>query len=380
MKRSVVLLLLASAVLILTGSATLPNYGSWRRNDDLEGNRQITMVFAGDVMAHDVNYTRRPYSHIYESVRDILWDADLSFANLEFVFDPDRPASGYPNFNAPVGFAQAAIEGGFNVFSLANNHTFDLGLESVEKSLSVIEAKSSEHKIFFNGISATPEGYLNPVYFDVHGIRVGFLAVTSFLNKLLTDRHVNVVPFYDAEAEDVLVQRIRVEAAQADLFIVSYHGGREYRRDPIEEKQRLFMRMVDAGADIVWGHHPHVAQPWETIHTRQGSKLVLYSTGNFISGQTWTASPYRSAEERDGTGESALYTVEAEIVDGEAVVKRVSASPFFNYRHPTHGMVVRGFDGIDLVEMDSDWKLYYANQLRKLTLSLYDRSSWGFER
>jgi poly-gamma-glutamate capsule biosynthesis protein CapA/YwtB (metallophosphatase superfamily) len=380
MKKSVVLLLLACAVLILTGSATRQTYGPGRRSDPLESRRAIAMVFAGDIMAHDVNYTRRPYSHIYESVRDVLWEADLSFANLEFVFDPDRPASGYPNFNAPVEFAQAAIDGGFNVFSLANNHSFDLGRESIEKSLSVIAAKSSEHRIFFNGVNASPEGYLLPEYFEFQGVRIGFLAVTSFLNKLLTDKHVNVVPFYDPEAEDALVRRIEEAAKRADLFIVSYHGGAEYRRDPLEQKRRLFYRMVDAGADIIWGHHPHVSQPWETVHTREGSKLILYSTGNFISGQTWNVSPYRSAGERDGTGESALYSVEAEIVEGNAVIRRVSALPIFNYKHRTQGMVTRRFDQIGLVEMDSDWELYYRHQLEKLSTSLYDRSSWGFER
>ena len=331
-------------------------------------------------MAHDVNYTRRPYSNIYAGIRDLLWEADLSFTNLEFVFDPETPASGYPNFNAPVGFAQAAIEGGFNVFSLANNHSFDLGLDSMKNSLSVITAKSADHKIFYNGANPSLDGYLKPVFFEIDGIRVGFLAVTSFLNKLIEDRHVNVVPFYDPETEELLIERIGEESGKVDLFIVSYHGGIEYLREPVDAKRELFMKMIEAGADVVWGHHPHVIQPWETVHTRRGNKLILYSTGNLISGQTWRVTPEKGADERDGTGESALFAVNAVIEDGNTVVRRVEALPIFNYRHDTQGMVVRRFDEISEVEMSADWELYYSDQRVKLAVSLYDRSSWGFER
>jgi poly-gamma-glutamate synthesis protein (capsule biosynthesis protein) len=344
------------------------------------GINEISMIFAGDIMAHDVNYSRTPYTPIYEGIRDLVWNADLSFANLEFVFDPGKDPSSYPYFNAPVEYVEAAVDGGFNVFSLANNHSFDLGNESVLESLVEIEELSNSHRIYFNGIFATDDDRFAPTFFEVMGVRVGFLAVTSFLNRLETSDHINIVPFYNESEIDGFVERLTDETAKADLFILSYHGGIEYKQEPAQWKRTLFRKFVDAGVDIVWGHHPHVVQPWEIIGAPDGRKLILYSTGNLISGQTWRSGPNEENSERNGTGESALFTLDVVVDGGMTSASRVTVVPIFNHRDAEDGMVIKQFEAMAGMEISDEWALYYKDRLSDLETRLVDGSSWSFIR
>jgi len=381
-KRIVYPLMVISILLLSSGSmlGERYDYSLPRSRVHKSGGPMLSLVFAGDIMAHDVNYTRKPYDPIYEGIRDHLWEADLSFANLEFVFDPGKELSNYPNFNAPVGYVKAAIEGGFNVFSLANNHSLDMGSDSVAETLASIERLSEQHRIYYSGIVADAAERFEPLYFDISGVRIGFLAVTSFLNKLISDDNINVVPFYEDRAADLLVERLQRDTKKADVFILSYHGGGEYKPEPKQWKRDLFLRFINAGVDIVWGHHTHVAQPWETVSVQNAEKLILYSTGNLISGQTWTSGPDNENSDRNGTGESALFTVQVGIEDTTAAVKRVTAIPVFNHRDAESGMVVKRFDNIAAVELTEDWALYYNNRLSDLRTRLYDNSPWDFLR
>ena len=85
----------------------------------------LHLVFAGDIMGHDVNYRMADYRDIYRGVRQYLGDADLAVANLELPVDPTRAESGYPRFNGNAAYVRAAVEAGFNLLSTANNHAFD---------------------------------------------------------------------------------------------------------------------------------------------------------------------------------------------------------------------------------------------------------------
>ena len=375
-------LLLAIVVVVTSGSAVSGRYEAGFRLPRTEYSTAttLTMVFAGDIMAHEVNYIREPYDPIYQGIRDLIWDADFSFANLEFVFDPDKPPRSYPYFNAPVDYVEAAVRGGFNVFSLANNHSLDMGRESIVYTRAEMDNLSKGHRLYYSGTCTTPEERFKPCFFEAAGVRIGYLAVTSFLNTHVDDEYVNVVPYYEKEAVDAFIDRLSEETAKSDLFILSYHGGVEYSREPVEWKRELFRRFIDAGVDIVWGHHPHVVQQWETHVTPGGEKLILYSTGNLISGQSWTAGPDGGSRDRDGTGESALFSVEIVIRDNGVTAQRVKAVPIFNYRDPDAGMVVKRFDELSAVELSDKWALYYRDRLADLETQLFDGSSWSFDR
>jgi poly-gamma-glutamate synthesis protein (capsule biosynthesis protein) len=85
----------------------------------------LVLTFAGDIMAHTVNFMMDDYRRIYEDLRPVLTADDLSFGNLETPVADSLPMSTFPSFNVHSAYLRAAVDGGFDVFSLANNHAND---------------------------------------------------------------------------------------------------------------------------------------------------------------------------------------------------------------------------------------------------------------
>ena len=102
----------------------------------------ITLIFTGDVMAHNVNYRMKDYNIIWNDLRDDFKRADFTFANIEAPVDTTKEASNYPYFNMPESYVQAAIDSGINVFSLCNNHSNDQKLEGVLETIKTTEKLS----------------------------------------------------------------------------------------------------------------------------------------------------------------------------------------------------------------------------------------------
>ena len=92
---------------------------------------RLVLTFGGDIMAHTPNFSMADYSMIYADIEEIIQNDDLTFANLETPVHDGRPYENYPTFNVQPPYAQAAIDAGFDVFSLANNHSNDQGLEGM---------------------------------------------------------------------------------------------------------------------------------------------------------------------------------------------------------------------------------------------------------
>jgi hypothetical protein len=327
----------------------------------------LEMTFAGDIMAHDVNYNRPPFSNIYEGVRHYLEEDDLSFGNLEFAVVPDWPVSTYPVFNVHPSYVHAAIDGGFDVFSVANNHITDLGEFGVKQTRQTISDIAVDigtkrgSPTYFSGLRESPDGSFATVEITKKGWRIGFTAVTLFLNTYGGSEYVQLVPYRNDEDRELFLNHLKTIAPSFDLFIVSLHGGTEYAIAPDPEQLEFFKEILRSGAHIVWAHHPHVVQPWYLFRDGTYDKLILASCGNFISGQTWHIEPEKPDPSRVRTGESALFQVTATETEEDELDLTVTAVLFANYRDPEKGMVVRTFD--DLLEDDMlspEWKRFYA--------------------
>ena len=269
---------------------------------------RLELTFTGDIMAHRVISSMSSFGDIYDGVRHTLRGDDLSFANLEFPVDPTRPYAGYPRFNVHPEFVVAAIEGGFDVFSLANNHSTDHGPSAIAETRRALRELAERHGIRFSGLR---EAAGDPIAVETirHGDwRIAFLAVTLFVND--PSRGVELVQHVDLRrpaSRQELEARVRRAAGEHDAVVVSVHGGLEYRLRPDALKQAFFRDLVEAGATVVWGHHPHVLQPFFS-HDR-GRGVILSSTGNFISGQLRFLGPNDHAQPRAATGDVALYRV-----------------------------------------------------------------------
>lgn len=326
---------------------------------------ELSLTFLGDIMAHTVNFSMADYARIYDDVRDVLGADDLTFANLETPVVSSRPYASYPRFNVHPEYARAAADAGVDVFSVANNHVTDWGARGVGETRSALALLAASHGLASNGTRQQGGEELAVTELRAGGRRIGFVAVTQMLNVHEGRELVQLVDYRDTAAAAAFAEWVSLRALGFDLFIVSYHGGREYALEPDPAKAAFFERLARAGADVVWSHHPHVVQPWRFIERADGSPaLILHSTGNFISGQTWRLGPEHAGTTRAHTGDTPLFRVRARWEPGDDGHERLALrhDPLLaaNYRDPEHGMVVRRLDELIRSDINPRWKRYYV--------------------
>lgn len=331
----------------------------------------LSLTFLGDIMAHTVNFSMAEYDHIYADVRAELQSDDVTFANLETPVVSSRPRASYPRFNVHPDYVIAAARSGVDAVSAANNHSNDWGADGIAETREALALLGASHGLAASGLRASAEEPVRATLIEAAGRRIGFVAVTQLHNLPGAGSSlVYSVDYRDEREAQRFLDWVTIRSLGFDLFVVSYHGGIEYAREPHPEKARFFERLARAGADVVWSHHPHVVQPWGKIERRDGSvALVLHSTGNFISGQTWRLGPADAATARAHTGDSPLFRVHARWdVDGRLRLDHVPILAA-NYRDPRHGMVVRRLDALIRSDIHGDWKRYYVvrrNALREV--------------
>ncbi|ORC36908.1 hypothetical protein B4O97_04595 [Marispirochaeta aestuarii] len=338
----------------------------------------FVLSFVGDIMAHDVNYLNPSYEEIYRGVGPFLQQDLLSFGNLEFPVDASKPLQNYPRFNVHPSYVDAAVDAGFQVFSAANNHSADQGPESILATAEYLDILRSEKETRWSGLRHHADDPLLPELIEAEGMRIGFLAVTAFLNMDEGSALVNRIDYADPERRESFLNYISEIRKLYDLFILSVHGGVEYATLPGRGKHAFFHELIEAGVDIVWGHHPHVLQPWEMVLRHDGRQaLIINSAGNFISGQTWHMTPDEVHTEIPSRGEGAIYRVNlVHSPERGASIRGVSAVPVISYRDPGRGMVLASYTELITDEkMDPLWKQFYS--LREEPLQdLLEPFSW----
>jgi len=252
----------------------------------------IILAAVGDIMVHSPQLSSAyiesegtyNFKDCFSPIAPYLQRADFVTGNLETTFGGTESGySGYPFFNSPPELADALRESGFGLLFTANNHSMDSGEQGVLNTISVIEEKS----LGFAGTSRHREEREKGFILYQNNIKVIFYAYTYGTNGIpLPAGKEYLVPLIDEQliAEDI--NRAKNEL-QADIVVVGLHWGEEYQRLPSPYQQELARKLVEMGADIIVGTHPHVIQPAEIIKTEKGEGLVLYSLGNFISNQRW---------------------------------------------------------------------------------------------
>ncbi len=241
------------------------------------------------------------YDPLFAGVADALRSADLAFANLETPIAPttNRGSRSFV-FDAPPALLPALRSAGIGLVSFANNHVYDQGRAGFVETLGELEAAG----LPFIGAGRSCDEASDSRILDVNGIRVAFLAATKVFNQNLNAGVDAPCAFLLDEA--VVTRRIR-EAREggAELVILSIHWGVEYETAPRRVEVDQAHRLLDAGVDVILGHHPHVLQPVEVYEAQDGRiTLVAYSLGNFISNQSRTYShgvhPDKMGYTRDG--------------------------------------------------------------------------------
>jgi len=299
----------------------------------------ITLLFGGDVMAHTENYNISTYEKIWRDVKYIIQPADLAFANIESPVDTTKPAASYPSFNMTQKYLQAAIDAGFDVFSLCNNHTNDQYISGIKETIKTTSrltanAEQNGNKIYFSGLKQTPESEFTYNIIEKNGWKILFLPVTELLNRPEGSTYVNYIKTDNVAREDFIKYAKKLKSQYAcDLFIISVHTAEpEYTRNITDRQNKFYMDLLGAGADIIWANHAHIIKNRKVVVDTKinRDKLIMYANGNTISGQR--RKPELTSKnpvgERDNTGDGLLYQVTLK-KDDSGSIKIQKAEPIF---------------------------------------------------
>lgn len=255
---------------------------------------EISFMGVGDVLID-----RPDPKTMFEGVAGVLRSADITFANCEQMYSDrlDHPVSRHPSYSDP-GNIEALAYAGFDVLSLANNHTMDWGGDAVVDTLSRLRA----HGFQPVGAGANIAEARRPVIVEAKGVKVGFLAYCNtgpdrYAARADSPGYASVHAWTEHETLDpqagtpklvvsgarpeelsAMVEDIQALKEQCHAVVVSFHWGIHFQPRAIPDYcHQVGHAAIEAGADLVLGAHPHILKAVETYK----GKVIFYSTGNF---------------------------------------------------------------------------------------------------
>lgn len=303
------------APVALAGALALGAWPAAARADGHPDPDTIVLNAVGDVAWPNgwsgIDQVDAKRERLFEQVKPILDTGDLNFANIECPLTEAKPIAKktYPITCRPERL-EYAIGGGFNLYSLANNHSLDAGQQGVDDTLALFEATNRpDRPLWWAGVGRTPEQAREPLIFTPPGkrVKVAFFALSSSGGSTST-----IASMYAPGLHD----RIAAARKQADIVIVSVHGGPEYEHVPPPSITKAYRGFIDAGATVVLGHHPHVVQGVE----RYGQGLIFYSLGNFSFG---------SKTKRHHETGARMYSMIGRVVFKKGAIVRAEIIPLY---------------------------------------------------
>ena len=237
---------------------------------------EAVLVFLGDVApgrSMEAQLARYGPAYPWAGLATLLHEADLVSANLEGVLATQgNPLDKSYLIRAHPDTGETLRQAGFDLVHLANNHALDYGEAALDQTVNTLEALD----IAFVGAGSSPEMARRPAEFTVNGLRVAVLGYAAARWNGSPDvPATDLIAWANVEAMQADVRAIR---DGADLVIVQLHAGTEYATSPSPDQVRFARAAIDAGANLVVGHHPHVTQ---TVEQYQGG-LIVYSLGDAL--------------------------------------------------------------------------------------------------
>ena len=306
---------------------------------------KINMLATGDGLIHNAVYWEYatgnrdtgPYNFdgALDYVRDIVSEYDIAYYNQETPFAGGLP-DGYPRFSTPSEFGDAMLDAGFNMVSLATNHTLDKGENGIINFYNYFKNKDD---VVYNGIADSMDTRNNFIISEKNNITYTMLSYTTSTNGLPVpsgkDYLVNV---YDAEQVKEDIESVR---DKVDVLIVAMHWGVEYATTPNASQEEIAQYLADLGVDIIIGTHPHVLQPITWID----DTLVIYSLGNFISNQYGTDDYNKLVGFMATWDITKTVTPEGEVditidnLGGELIFTKYNGNPITTPNHDGHQVI-----------------------------------------
>lgn len=324
--------LASSDELISTEETSADTESEETNNESPSEDATFTMAVTGDIMCHNTQYNdaynsttgEYDFSYVFEDIKYYIQTADIAVGNLETTFaGSERGYSSYPTFNTPEKLAYNLKDIGFDVLTTANNHSLDKGYSGIESTINFLDDADISH----TGTFTSEESQNTILYKYVKGVKIAFLSYTYGTNGISIpsgkDYCINLID------EDLIKQQLeKAKEGEPDLICVSMHWGEEYRTTPTSTQEELADFLFENGADVILGNHSHVLEPMEkrTITLEDGTTkdgFVIYSLGNFISGQV-----------KDLTRDTAILnlTITKNGETGKISIDDVNYTPLYMYK------------------------------------------------
>ena len=294
-----ILILLTSIILLLIPKTETLKENKNIEKENIKNTTSTSLIMVGDNLIHssiyeeankNANYEGYDFKPMYKMIKSIVSNYDIAYYNQETIIGGSEIGlSSYPAFNSPYEVADAMIDAGFNLVSLATNHTLDRGKQAVlnsrnywnskENVLAVGSYSSQEEKNKIdiresNGITYTMLNYT----YGTNGINVpedeNYLVNIWPMNGNNPEKDIEYQNYKQQVLEDI--KRVR---DKVDVLLVAMHWGIEYQNMPNAHQKDAAKFLSDNGVDIIIGTHPHVIEPIDYIN----NTLVIYSLGNFAS-------------------------------------------------------------------------------------------------
>lgn len=298
----------------LLASTTLAASSSWAESSRelsfsescAQDEQNVVLSFVGDILVHGALYNNvveqsQDFSQIWRRANGLIQKADFSVGNLEgptamgvdrkgkdhgdigFVHDGTIYSGSNFSFNFHPRILSDLKKSGYDLLTMANNHTLDRRSLGVDKTVQAARAAGMP----FVGIRHSQERNASFHHIvDVKGLRIAYLGCTEATNGH-EDINDQLLFCYQNENRILSIIRELANRSDVDAVMVMPHWGREYKHDPHSNQKKYARLFLEAGATAVVGSHPHVLQPWEKHITQDGREtLIAYSLGNFVAGQT----------------------------------------------------------------------------------------------
>ena len=311
-----------------------------------QGPQKVRIMANGDLLYHDLLYMSArkedgsyDFDENFEYVKPWLAKADLVIGDFEGTINPDLPLAGYPLFNAPEEVAPAIKKAGYQVLDLAHNHILDSGLSGIKSTVKTFDKLGIDTV----GVYTKKSRDDSPILIKkVNGVKIAILAYSYGFNGI--EESISQKD-YDATLSDLNEKKMKreIERAEkeADVTVVMPQMGVEYQLQPTEEQVKLYHKMIDWGADIVFGGHPHVVEPAEVVEKNKEKKLIIYSMGNFISNQRMET--VGELENARWTERGVLMDVTVLKKDGKTTIEAAQAHPTWVNRTAKGGQSTEGY-------------------------------------
>ena len=330
-----------------------------------EVKNEASLVMVGDALMHMgvINAYKSGngynFDGLFKYVGPIIQEYDLKYYNQETVLGGTSiKLSGYPQFNSPQEVGEAFVKAGFNLVSLATNHTMDNYARTGGKTLTNANTFWKKYKddVIAAGSYLSQEDRDEVIIREVNGIKYAFLSYTEQTNGLpVPSGKSYLCNVYNKDKVKSDVEKYR---SKVDVLIVAMHWGEEYTNTPTSGEKEKAKYLASLGVDIIIGCHPHVMQPITYI----GNTLVVYSLGNFVSSQNG----YNKL-----TGLMASCNIVKRTYHGKTTIEIEKPTAEFIYTNKSDKFVVYPYSKLNN-NILSGYKTYYE-KFKKIMTSMSDK-------